>query len=103
MGTRIAKFAPNIKYYTYYGQYRDLELAGKAEVILTTYSVLRHDIQHIKEKEFHAIILDESQNIKNLNSRTAKAAMLLHGKFRLALSGTPIENNIGELYSLLDF
>lgn len=99
----LQKFAPNIKYYTYYGQYRDLELADKAEVILTTYSVLRHDIQHIKEKEFHAIILDESQNIKNLNSRTAKAAMLLQGKFRLALSGTPIENNIGELYSLFRF
>ena len=99
----IKKFAPHISYYTYYGGKRDWEMANDADVILTTYSVLRNDIEELREKEFHMIVLDESQNIKNLNSRTARSALLLRSECRFALSGTPIENNIGELYALFRF
>jgi SNF2 family DNA or RNA helicase len=99
----LKRFAPALKVYTYYGAQRDLETALRSQIILTTYSVLRHDIEKLRSEYFHAIILDESQNIKNLNSRTSKAAMLLNATFRLALSGTPIENNIGELYALFRF
>ncbi len=97
------KFAPQISFYTYYGGNRDWDKADDADVILTTYSVLRNDIEELREKDFHMVVLDESQNIKNLNSRTARAALLLRSECRFALSGTPIENNIGELYALFRF
>ena len=99
----LQKFAPQISFYTYYGGNRDWDKADNADVILTTYSVLRNDIEELREKDFHMVVLDESQNIKNLNSRTARAALLLRSDCRFALSGTPIENNIGEVYALFRF
>jgi len=99
----LQKFAPQISFYTYYGGNRDWDKADDADVILTTYSVLRNDIEELREKDFHMVVLDESQNIKNLNSRTARAALLLRSECRFALSGTPIENNIGDLYALFRF
>ena len=99
----LQRFAPQISFYTYYGGNRDWDKADNADVILTTYSVLRNDIEELREKDFHMVVLDESQNIKNLNSRTARAALLLRSNCRFALSGTPIENNIGELYALFRF
>ena len=99
----LKKFAPQLTYYTYYGQQRDLEEALKQQLILTTYALVRNDIEQFREQQFHYIILDESQNIKNLTSQTTQAVMLLNGEHRLALSGTPIENNLTELYSLYRF
>ncbi len=72
-------------------------------MILTTYAIIRNDIEVLKEKAFHLIVLDESQNIKNILSKTSKASVLLNADHRLALSGTPIENNISELYALFRF
>ncbi len=99
----LQKFAPQLTYYTYYGQQRDLKEAMKQQLILTTYALVRNDIEQFREQEFHYIILDESQNIKNLQSQTTQAIFLLNGAHRLALSGTPIENNLTELYSLYRF
>ena len=99
----LKKFAPQLTYYTYYGQQRDLKEAMKQQLILTTYALVRNDIEQFREQEFHYIILDESQNIKNLQSQTTQAVLLLNGRHRLALSGTPIENNLTELYSLYRF
>ena len=99
----IRKFNSKLTTCIYYGQGRDLKKAGKHHLILTTYGTVRVDIQVLKEKEFCYIILDESQNIKNINSQNTKAAMLLKARYRLALSGTPVENNLGELYSLFRF
>lgn len=99
----IAKFAPQLKTYTYYGTDRDQKEAMKAQVILTTYAVVRNDIETLAKKEFHYVILDESQNIKNVSSQAAQAVHLLKTDHRLALSGTPVENNLTELYSLFRF
>ena len=99
----IQKFDPQLTTYTYYGADRDLKEAMKHQVILTTYALIRNNIEEFSKKEFHYIILDESQNIKNTTTQTTQAALLLHGEHRLALSGTPVENNLSELYSLFRF
>lgn len=92
-----------MSYYSYHGNNRNLDEAKSKNLILTTYATVRNDIKAFKEEEFYYIILDESQNIKNINSQVSKAAMLLKSKHRLALSGTPIENNLSELYALFRF
>lgn len=99
----VKKFAPQLSTYIFHGNDRDLEIALKTNLILTTYSIARNEIEVLKEIDFLYIILDESQNIKNVNALTTKAVMLLKSKHRLALSGTPVENNLGELYSLFRF
>ncbi len=99
----LRKFAPQLTYYTYYGNQRDLNEAMQQNLILTTYALVRNDIEAFREQQFHYIILDESQNIKNLNAQITQAVLLLSGRHRLALSGTPIENNLTELYSLYRF
>ncbi len=75
----------------------------KCQVILTTYALVRNDIDSLRRRHFHIVILDESQNIKNTTAQTTQATLLLKGDHRLALSGTPIENNLTELYSLFRF
>ena len=102
-GSEIQKFRPDLNFYTYHGPGRDLEEAKKHQIILTTYATVRNDIEALKDEEFYYVILDESQNIKNLQSQISRAAMLLQAQHRLALSGTPIENNLGELYALFRF
>ncbi len=99
----LKKFNPTLTHYIYYAQNRDLEEAMKSNLILTTYAMMRNAVEQFKEKEFYYIILDESQNIKNVNSQGSKAVMLLQSEHRLALSGTPVENNLTELYSLFRF
>ncbi|HET6961565.1 MAG TPA: DEAD/DEAH box helicase, partial [Terriglobia bacterium] len=69
----------------------------------TTYGTLRRDAAHLKEQEFEYIILDEAQAIKNARTESAKAVRLLRGRHRLALSGTPVENHLSELWSLFEF
>ena len=99
----LEKFAPALTFYTYYSAQRNIEDAMQKQIILTTYSTLRIDIEKLKELDFYYIILDESQNIKNMHAQTSKAVMVMQCNHRLALSGTPIENNLGELYSLFRF
>ncbi|MDE7421863.1 MAG: DEAD/DEAH box helicase [Muribaculaceae bacterium] len=99
----LAKFCPDLTHYTYYGLQRDLTEAMKANVVLTTYALVRNDIEEFKKLKFECIVLDESQNIKNFAAQTTAAVMLLDAKHRFALSGTPMENNLTELYSLFRF
>ena len=101
--SEIKKFAPKLKVGVYYGINRDFLALKKTDVILTTYGTIRNDIENLLEQKFDLLILDESQNIKNINSQTTKAVLLLNAKKRVALSGTPIENNLLELYSLFKF
>lgn len=99
----IARFTPQLKIGVYYGINRDFKNLEDVQVILTTYGTVRNDIENLMKHKFEIIVLDESQNIKNINSQTTKAVLLLNAKKRIALSGTPIENNLLELYSLFRF
>ena len=71
--------------------------------MLTTYGTLRRDIAILKDIPFEYVVLDEAQTIKNAGSQIAKASRLLSARHRLALSGTPIENNLGDLWSIFEF
>jgi SNF2 family DNA or RNA helicase len=76
---------------------------GDYDLVLCTYGTMRRDIVELQKVEFDYIILDEAQAIKNRDSDSAKAARLLKGRQKLALSGTPVENHLGELWSLFEF
>lgn len=102
----IKKFTKSIDYKIYFGNNRDLSKKkgkNKQTFIITTYGVLRRDINKLKKIKFDYIILDEAQAIKNDLSQTNSAACQLNSSHKLALTGTPIENNIGELFSLFKF
>jgi non-specific serine/threonine protein kinase len=101
----IERFTPGLTYHRHLGYNRDKNSAAweEKDLVITSYATMRNDIDLLKDFEFDYIILDESQNIKNLSSLVSKAAKILKGKNRLALSGTPIENNTMELWSLFDF
>src|SRR5205807_3613789 len=73
------------------------------DLILTTYGTLIRDAPQLAQVEFDYVVLDEAQAVKNANTATAKAVRLLRGRHRLALSGTPVENHLGELWSLFEF
>ncbi len=76
---------------------------GKYDLIVTTYGTMRSDIVELAKIDFDYAILDEAQAIKNADSQSAKAARLLKARHRLAMSGTPIENHLGELWSIFEF
>ncbi|MBC7570419.1 MAG: DEAD/DEAH box helicase family protein [Spirosoma sp.] len=99
----VERFNPGLTTYTYYADTRDLTDACTHNLIFTTYALLRNDIEKFRELPFFYVILDESQNIKNMQSQASRAVVLLNAQHRLALSGTPIENNLSELYSLFRF
>jgi superfamily II DNA or RNA helicase len=97
------RFAPKLKVVDYTGVQRDPAAIRGADVVLTTYGTLRRDAAALHAIEFDYAILDEAQAIKNAATASAKAARLLRARYRLALSGTPIENHLGELWSLFEF
>ena len=99
----IQKFAPQLRFSIYHGPDRDPSCFSQYPIILSSYGTVRNDIQKIREISFDSVILDESQNIKNMKSQISKAIMLLTANHRFAISGTPVENNIMELYSLFRF
>jgi SNF2 family DNA or RNA helicase len=101
-----ARFTPKLRVLDHTGQTREkesLEHFDDYDLILTTYGTLRNDAVLFKDTRFDYVILDEAQAIKNADTVSAKAARLLKGDHRLALSGTPIENHLGELWSLFEF
>ncbi|NCD34305.1 MAG: DEAD/DEAH box helicase [Spartobacteria bacterium] len=99
----ISQFCPALTAYIYHGTERDIETATQHHLIMTTYGTLQRSIETFKEHHFHYVILDESQNIKNVQTQRTKSVLMLKADHRLALSGTPIENNLQELYSLFRF
>ena len=100
-----SRFAPELRVLDYTGPNRQgtLPKFRKFDLIVTTYGTLRSDIVELAKIDFDYVILDEAQAIKNSDSQAAKAARILKGKHRLAMSGTPIENHLGELWSLFEF
>ncbi len=101
----IEKFAPHLRAVAWTGgdrEKRTHEIAN-ADVVITSYALLRRDEEFLKGYEFAYVILDEAQNIKNPVSATARAARRLRSERRLALTGTPIENRLSEIWSIFDF
>lgn len=99
------KFTPELKVYLHAGVNRTKsgeKFAGH-DVIITTYGIVRQDIRFLKTFPFHYVILDESQMIKNPESKTAKAVRKLISRYRLSLTGTPIENTVMDLWSQMSF
>lgn len=101
----IEKFAPGLSCLKLSGTERKelFKEISKYDIVITSYALVRRDIKELKKHEFRYVILDESQNIKNADSQTAQAVKELRCKHKLALSGTPIENRLEELWSIFDF
>jgi SNF2 family DNA or RNA helicase len=99
----VRRFVSGVRVLDYTGATRSTAALEEHDLILTTYGTLRRDALHLKDVEFDYVILDEAQAIKNAATASAKAARLLRARHRLALSGTPVENHVGELWSLFDF
>ncbi|MEX1023951.1 MAG: DEAD/DEAH box helicase [Planctomycetota bacterium] len=99
------RFAPQLALLDYTGADRrdHWDELLSADVVLTTYGTLRRDAAELSEVEFDYLVLDEATAIKNASSQSAKSARLLRARHRLALSGTPVENHLGELWSLFEF
>jgi hypothetical protein len=99
------KFCPGMRVLDHSGiaRSRDLQSFVNYDIVLTTYGTLRRDIAELKDFQFDYVVLDESQAIKNSATASAKAVRLLRSAHRLAMSGTPIENHLGELWSLFEF
>lgn len=100
-----SKFTPNLKILTYTGTLRnkDVERFSNYDVVLTSYGITRLDIELFQKFYFNYIILDESQVIKNPTSNIAKAVMELKSRYKLTLTGTPLENTTMDLWSQMTF
>ena len=97
------RFTPQLRILDYSNSSRDLGPLDDVHLVITTYGTLRRDAAHLVEREFDYAILDEAQAIKNASTASAKACRLLRARNRLVLTGTPVENRIEELWSLLEF
>ena len=104
----FAKFAPGLKVYVHQGSARQLEYgfrraSGRADIVITSYNLLVKDYQAIRRVEWSALVLDEAQAIKNPDTRAARAVSALGVPRRLALTGTPVENSVADVWSLENF
>lgn len=101
----LSKFAPTLNVYDLRSDGRDamINKAGKFDVVICSYGLLQHNDELLTDKQWETIILDEAQAIKNAQTQRWKTVMKLKGKSRIALSGTPIENHLGELWSIFSF
>ena len=103
----IKKFAPSLEVITLTGNLKSrmkrIKAVNNYDIAIVSYSTLRRDIKFLSEKEFNYVVLDEAQHIKNANTQNAKTVKSLKSQKRLALSGTPIENGISEMWSMFDF
>ncbi|MEW6682406.1 MAG: DEAD/DEAH box helicase [Nitrospirota bacterium] len=101
---KIGEYAPSLAPQRYHGFTRGALATGTLPpVVLTTYTLLAREIEVFKSLEWNYVVLDEAQKIKNPSTQTAKAAKALSARHRLALTGTPIENRLAELWSIFDF
>jgi superfamily II DNA or RNA helicase len=99
------KFTPKLKLMVHTGtsRYRSQEVFSNYDVVITTYGISRIDIELLKSYFFDYVILDESQNIKNPSSKSFQAVKQLKSRFKLILSGTPVENSVNDLWTQMSF
>ena len=103
-----ARFTPSLPVLLHHGADRMrgksfIAKAKKSAIVVSSYSLLARDADLLRSVPWKGVILDEAQNVKNSETRQAKAARSINAGFRIALTGTPVENNIGDLWSILDF
>ncbi len=103
--SECARFAPGLKVYSYVGNQRNRELTNFSyyDVVLSTYHTVRHDIEQLSAFQFHYIVLDESQMIKNPSSKLYQSMIELRSEHKIVLTGTPIENSLIDLWSQINF
>lgn len=103
--SELERFTPSLSILEYTGPDREQHRGSFDDynIIITTYGTLRRDAAYFKDIRFDYAVLDEAQTIKNASSQVAKAARLISAENRLALSGTPIENHLGDLWSIFEF
>lgn len=97
----LQMFAPNLDAVIYHGADRQLEV--NHDVILTTYAIMRIDVEELKKHAWSVIIVDEAQNIKNPDTAQTLAIKMLKSDVKVAMTGTPVENRLTELWSIFDF
>ena len=104
----VKKFAPTLKVLEYHGDKRPkgkafTEAVNKHDIVITSYALIHRDIKLLKTVAWQIIVLDEAQNVKNSEAKQSQAVRQLETTFRIALTGTPVENRLQELWSILDF
>lgn len=99
----LAKFAPSLKVQTHYGSARTKEIDLTSDIVITTFGTAMQDIEALQEVVWSSITLDEAQNIKNMHTKQSRAIRKLTGDHHIALTGTPVENRLSELWSIFDF
>ena len=101
----IEKFAPSLRVLLLHGARRHeaFDRIGQHDVVVTSYPLVHRDEERLAQEEFHMLILDEAQLIKNESSRAHRSVRALRAAHRLCLTGTPVENHLGELWALMDF
>ena len=103
---KISEFAPNLKPIRFHGPKRiDAldRLRNDKRTLITSYGILLRDIKRLSEQQWEVVILDEAHFVKNNNTSTYRAACVLRSRMRLCLTGTPLENHLGELKNIFDF
>lgn len=96
------KFTPSLNVLTYYGTNRKLK-TKRIDLIITSYGILRRDIQEFTDKTWDLLVIDEAQNIKNPDTDQTRAVKCIKANACIAMSGTPVENRLSELWSIFDF
>ncbi|MBD2251285.1 SNF2-related protein [Nostoc parmelioides] len=104
----VRKFAPTLKVLQYHGDKRPKgkafqEAVKKHDLVITSYSLIHRDVKSLQGISWQIIVLDEAQNVKNAEAKQSQAVRQLETTFRIALTGTPVENRLQELWSILDF
>ncbi|MGE7672101.1 DEAD/DEAH box helicase [Lysinibacillus sp. NPDC094403] len=106
----LARFAPSLTVHTHYQAnrakedvFKQLVAREKPHVILSTYGTVSQDAEFLQEVEWASVVLDEAQNIKNMQTLQSRAIRKLHGTHHIALTGTPVENRLSELWAIFDF
>jgi SNF2 family DNA or RNA helicase len=103
-----ARFTPDLAVMVHHGGARGRgkalrKTAFKHDVMITSYALLQRDISVLNTVPWKGVVLDEAQNIKNPETKQARAARALTADYRIALTGTPVENNVGDLWSIMEF
>lgn len=98
----LERFAPSLTFYSYHGTERS-DSFRSADVVITSFGMVRNNLKVFENLNWHTVIVDEAQNIKNTTAEQTKAIKKLKGEVRIAMSGTPVENRLIEYWSIFDF